>query len=109
MLPFFSFSPLTVDRDILLQPVVWTNLLFLGLIASMLCYILWNTALKYLGAVRTSNYLYFVPVVTLLTSAIVIDEPVTPVALLGAALILSGVYFAEKGKKLQKTKNKSNL
>jgi drug/metabolite transporter (DMT)-like permease len=102
LLPFFCFSPLTVDGNVLLQPVVWSNLLFLGLVASMLCFILWNTALKYLGAVRTSNYLYFVPVVTMLTSAIVIDEPVTPVALLGAVLILSGVYCAEKGENLQK-------
>jgi drug/metabolite transporter (DMT)-like permease len=99
LLPFFCFSPLTVDRNVLLQPVIWGNLLYLGLVASMLCYILWNTAVKYLGAVRTSNYLYFIPAVTLITSAIVIDETVTPVALLGAALIISGVYFAEKSGK----------
>jgi drug/metabolite transporter (DMT)-like permease len=98
MLPFFCFSPLRVDMTILSQPVVWGNLLFLGLIASMLCYILWNTAVKYLGAIRTSNYLYFIPIVTLVTSAIVINETVTPIALIGAALIMSGVYLADKSK-----------
>lgn len=98
VLPFFYFSPLKVDMAILSQPVVWSNLLFLGLIASMLCYILWNTAVMYLGAIRTSNYLYFIPIVTLITSSIVINEIITPIALIGAALILSGVYLADKTK-----------
>lgn len=98
LLPFFCFSPLIMTQAILFQPVVWGNLLFLGLISSMLCFILWNTALKHLGAIRTSNYLYFVPIVTLITSAIVINETITWIALIGAALIISGVYFAEKGK-----------
>jgi drug/metabolite transporter (DMT)-like permease len=76
--------------------VVIGNLLFLGLFASMLCYILWNKALKHLGAVRTSNYIYFNPVISLITSAIVIHETITPVALLGATFILGGIYWSER-------------
>jgi drug/metabolite transporter (DMT)-like permease len=94
--PVFYFKPLTIRMDILLNPVVTGNLLFLGVVASMLCYILWNIAVKYLGAVRTTNYIYFMPIVTLLTSALIINEIITPIALLGAALILGGVYLAEK-------------
>ena len=40
----------------LARPAVWGNLLFLGIVASMLCYVLWNAALHRLGAVRTTNY-----------------------------------------------------
>jgi drug/metabolite transporter (DMT)-like permease len=94
--PVFYFKPLTICMNILLNPVVTGNLLFLGLIASMLCYICWNIAVKHLGAVRTTNYIYFMPIVTLLTSALIINETITPIALLGAALILGGVYLAEK-------------
>lgn len=97
LLPVFYFSPLTTDREILFHPVVLANLVFLGIIASMLCYIMWNFSVKQLGTVRTSNYLYIVPLITLLTSAMVIDEQITAVALAGAALILAGVYLAEKG------------
>lgn len=97
ILPFFLYSPLTTDTAVLLKPSVIGNLLFLGLVASMLCYILWNRAVKELGAIRTSNYIYFIPIVTLITSAVVIDEPIAPIALAGAALILGGVYFAERG------------
>ena len=97
MLPFLAFSPSSLHPELLVQPVIIANLLFLGLIASLLCFIAWNTAVKELGIVQTSNYIYFVPLVTLLTSAIVIDEHITLVALLGSVFILFGVYVAEKG------------
>jgi drug/metabolite transporter (DMT)-like permease len=94
ILPFFCFSPLITDAAVLLRPVVMGNLLFLGVFASMLCYVLWNNTIKHLGPIRSSNYLYFNPVVSLITSAIVIHETITPVALIGAAFVLGGVYWA---------------
>lgn len=97
MLPFLAFSRSSLHPELLVQPVIIANLLFLGLIASLLCFIAWNTAVKELGIVQTSNYIYFVPLVTLLTSAIVINEHITLVALLGSVFILFGVYVAEKG------------
>ncbi|MDR1918487.1 MAG: DMT family transporter [Tannerellaceae bacterium] len=96
LLPVFCFTPLTTDTAILSQPVVLGNLLFLGFVASMLCYLMWNVAVKHLGAIRTTNYIYFMPLVTLLTSALILSETITLVALLGAALILGGVYWAER-------------
>lgn len=97
MLPFLALSPSSLNPHLLVQPVIIANLLFLGLVASLLCFIAWNSAVKELGVVQTSNYIYFVPLVTLLTSAIVIDEHITTVALLGSVFILFGVYVAEKG------------
>ena len=96
LLPLFLFKPLNMNTAVLIQPVVWGNLLYLGIIASLLCYFLWNVAVKKLGAVRTTNYVYVIPLVTLLTSVIVIDETITPVALAGALLILAGVALAER-------------
>ncbi len=105
LLPVFFYKPLTVDTSILFSSIVLGNLLFLGLIASLICYILWNAAVKSLGAVRTTNYIYVVPFVTLVTSAIVIHEKITVLALVGALLILSGVYLAERGWHFRKRAN----
>lgn len=99
LLPVFLFEPAALSPGKILQPVVGINLLFLGLVASFLCYFLWNTAMKEIGAVKTSNYIYFMPLVTLVTSALVIDETITPIAMAGSALIISGVYIAERGLK----------
>jgi len=97
-LPVFIVQPFDVRFDTLLQPIVWINLLFLGLVASMLCFISWNLSAKTLGIVRITNYVYFSPVVTLVTSVFLLHERITPIALAGSVLILSGVYLAEKGR-----------
>ena len=96
ILPTFALRPFDVAWHELAQPVVWGNLLFLGLIASMLCYLLWNAAMHRLGTVRTTNYIYINPLVTILTAAVCIDERITPVAMAGAALILYGMWCAER-------------
>lgn len=101
MLPFLALDSATFNPALLANPLLLSNLLFLGLVASLFCFILWNTAVRELGMMQTSNYIYFVPLVTLLTSAIVIDEQITAVALVGSVFILFGVYVAEKGLKLK--------
>lgn len=102
LLPAFAFSPLTTDIQLLTEPTTLMNIIFLGLVASMTCYIMWNKAVKHLGTIRTSNYIYTIPLITLITSSIVINEVITGFALLGALLIISGVYISEKGFHLTK-------
>ena len=97
LLPFFVFMPIHHDSKILFNEVVIGNLLFLGVIASSVCYIFWNLALKHIGTVRTSNYIYFIPIVTLITSVIVLNEPVTLFAIIGTIFILAGVYYVDQG------------
>lgn len=96
VLPLFIFHPLQPDSSVLLRPAVLFNLLFLGVVASLICFVLWNLTLKNLGVVRTSSYIYLTPLVTLIGSAMLIDEPITWVAMIGSALILGGVYLASR-------------
>lgn len=104
ILPFLLFNSSVFHVSLLSNPKIIANLLFLAIVASLLCYIMWNSAVKELGIVQTSNYIYFVPLVTLLTSAIVIDEHITHIAILGSVFIIFGVYVAEKGFKMQPRK-----
>ena len=94
ILPFFLFKPFGNHFALFARPVVWGNLLFLGIGASLLCYFFWNLAVKKLGAVRTTNYVYVVPVVTLIASSIILHEKITGVAIIGALLILAGIVWA---------------
>lgn len=95
---YLPFSPLEIKTTLMNQPVVWGNLLFLGLIASMLCYIMWNYAVKQLGASKAANYIYMVPFSTMLTSNIFLGETFSFISLAGALCIITGVYIAEKSK-----------
>lgn len=59
------------------------HLLFLGLGASALCFLTWNKAVGILGAVKTSVYIYIVPVITVAASALVLNEKITWAILTG--------------------------
>lgn len=72
------------------------NIAFLGLGASALCFVTWNTAVKKLGAVQTSIYIYAVPVITLITSIVVLKEPFTLITAAGTALTLIGLLISQR-------------
>lgn len=96
ILPFLgghsdSFSPSVIG-----QTAVWSNLLFLGIVASLLCFILWNLVMDKLGNVSSTNYVYLNPVFTLLTAMAILGEKMTLLAGIGCAAILAGVIWAGK-------------
>ena len=93
---YFLFDPLMMDVETLTNPIVLLNLFFLGIVASMLCFIAWNAAVKVLGPSRTANYIYVQPMSTLILSSIILSEIITLTSLIGAACIIGGVYLAEK-------------
>lgn len=71
------------------------NILFLGLGASALCFVTWSVAVRDLGAVKTSAYIYLVPVVTVTASALVLGEPVSWISVVGTGLTLAGLLLSE--------------
>ena len=96
VLPMFLIHPMALHGEVMMRPVVWGNLLFLGLLASLICYVLWNIVLKQLGTMLSSNYIYLNPLVTMVASVLILNERITGVALAGAACIIGGVYWGQK-------------
>ena len=96
VLPIMGFSP---EPALFFTPANAFTMCFLGLGASAACFATWNVAVRHLGAVKTSSYLYITPVISVVASAIVLGERLTPLALLGTALTLMGLILSEwKGK-----------
>lgn len=93
--PFLAMEPEISPFSILLKTEVWSNLLFLGIGASMLAFVIWADIVKRLGPIKASNYLYFQPVVTLIASAWILSEKVTLVGYVGCTLILGGVWLSD--------------
>lgn len=98
-IPFMVFGNFTWDISVLTETEVWVNLLFLGLIASAACFVVWNQAISILGAVKTNHFIYFVPFLTMLFSALFLSEKITILACVGSVFIIYGVYLAEKQEK----------
>lgn len=74
------------------------NLLFLGVIASMLCFVVWNWVIGKLGPVVATNWVYFNPLTTIVFAWWLLNEPITSWLLLGTILILVGMYLCERRK-----------
>ncbi len=77
------------------NPVYLGNIIFLGLGASALCFVTWNVAVKILGAVKTSIYIYIVPVVTVVISLIILNEQITLMSFIGTILTLIGLFLSQ--------------
>ena len=95
MLPALAVSGVRLEPTRLADPVNLGNLLFLGLGASALCFVTWNFAVKELGAVKTSVYIYLVPVITVVCSVLILHEVVTPMSVGGTLLTLVGLALSQ--------------
>lgn len=98
MIPYFLVFPDLPSLSVVLRIDVLANLLFLGCVASMLCFLAWNWVIKKLGAVIVTNYVYFNPVTTVIFAWLILAERITIYFLVGTLLILAGMYLCNKVK-----------
>ena len=77
------------------NPVYLLNIVYLGLGASALCFVTWNFAVKVLGAIKTSIYIYMVPVITIVTSVLILKEPLTILSVIGTLMAIIGLFLSE--------------
>lgn len=96
ILPFLGGCKGSFSADILCQTAVWGNLLFLGFIASLVCFLAWNVVIDRLGNITSTNYVYLNPIFTLLTAMALLGERMTLMAAIGSVFILIGVIWAGK-------------
>lgn len=96
VLPYYLFFPGMPSVDVLMRPAALGNILFLGVVASMGCFLSWTWVMRNLGAMRATNYVYVNPVATIVFAAWILGERITPWFALGTALIILGLYLSNK-------------
>lgn len=96
MIPFLFFMDFQFDIVRIMDTKYIGNFLFLGIGASALGFIAWNFAVSVLGTIKTSVYIYMVPVITIFTAFLVLNEKVTIMTLLGVILTIVGLILSER-------------
>lgn len=96
MIPIMFFSDFRLDLSRFTNMAYLFNVLYLGLGASALCFVTWNFAIKELGAVKASIYIYMVPVITVVTSVLILHEQLTLLAGIGTILTFIGSFLSER-------------
>ena len=77
-------------------PATLGSVLFLALVASALCFVTWNTAVKLIGPMKTSAYIYLTPAVTIVFAWMILQDAIHPLAIVGALLTLVGLYISQR-------------
>lgn len=72
------------------------SVLYLSLLCSVFAYICWNRSIKCEKASNVAMFLYFVPVVTAIMAWFLLGEVITIFTVIGGALVILGIYLAEK-------------
>jgi drug/metabolite transporter (DMT)-like permease len=75
----------------------WGWLVYSAVFALCISYTIWYAGVRQLGTARTSIYSNFVPIVAMLTAAIVLHEPLGVRKILGTAAVLAGVALTRIG------------
>ena len=95
IIPVLMKLGMHLDIRPFLQPVNILNVLYLSLGASAVCFVTWNIAVATIGATKTSAYIYITPVISVLSSALILHEALTVFTILGTALTLIGLILSE--------------
>lgn len=96
MLPFSLIMDFEPNFALLVQPENLLPFLYLALVSSCGGFVVWNFAVKHLGAVTTNLYLYLVPVLSIIFSALFLHEKITSLSILGSFLVLLGLAISER-------------
>jgi len=72
----------------------WLGAVYSGVFALAVAYLIWNHGLEHIGGPRTAAFSNLVPVVALITAALWLGEDTRPTQVVGAIIIIGGVWVA---------------
>ena len=75
----------------------WGAVLFLALPCTVFAFLVWFSALEHMPASRVAVFIYLVPMFSVSFSHWILGEPITPALLLGAAVLIVGVWLVNHG------------
>jgi drug/metabolite transporter (DMT)-like permease len=74
----------------------WMAMIYLSVFTTGLAYIAWFDALSQLPAAQTGAFLFIEPLTSMVVAAIILNEQITPVSVLGGVVILVGIWMVNR-------------
>ena len=96
MTPFAITQIRLEELHLLMQPIAWGGILYLGMVSTAGAFFFWNKGLQMVDATRGGLYFFFQPLVGTLLGWLFLGEQVGFAFWIGTLLILSGVLLIIK-------------
>ncbi|MGC8902920.1 MAG: DMT family transporter [Fervidobacterium sp.] len=93
LIPFSIFQDMTFHFEL----KSFVSLIYLGIICSAIGYFLWNKSITLIGDRRTTNAIYFIPMVTIFSENVIMKSKLTIYNVLGVLSLIMGLYIFERG------------
>ncbi len=74
----------------------WIGVFYAAIFAAALAHVLWYYGVKHIGSTRTIIYNNLTPIVGVLTAYIYLGERLTPFQMLGASMVIGGIYLVRR-------------
>lgn len=71
------------------------HILYMGVLASGVCYLLWNESFQVLGSLSTNVYLYLLPVATMFCSWLLMHSRFNLIQILGVMISVAGLILSQ--------------
>ena len=89
----FALSEGRLDALVSSSWLAWLSVVFLAIPSSVVAYILWNRMIREIDVTKVLVSLYVIPIPTAILSYVFLGETITYPLVLGAALVIVGVYL----------------
>lgn len=89
-------SPSLLAQLPILPASFWWSVLFLALPCTVFGFAVWAGALNRMPAGRVASFVYLVPMFAITFGHLLLDEPITSALVIGAAILISGVWLVNR-------------
>lgn len=104
LLPFTTYELLTTPQTIEWSISTISAILYVGIVASIVAFLSWNTGVIALGANKAGIYLNFIPVFATIFAVIFLNEQLLIAQVVGGIAVIAGVFIST----IRKTQFPSN-
>ncbi|MBU9721374.1 DMT family transporter [Bacillus alkalicola] len=108
MLMPFAVMDLTWEQVTSASALTWGSILHMSVIVSVVSFIMYYQGIKMIGAGKASIFINFMPLSAVILAIVLLGEPLLPIHILGAILVLTGVTVGTRAKKGRLGKLKSD-
>jgi drug/metabolite transporter (DMT)-like permease len=95
MLPFFIWE-ITMSGAVAWNGHLILSILYLGIAASVICFLIWNIAISKLGAGRTALFGNLIPVFSSIEAAMILHEDFTWIHITSMLIVFVGILLANR-------------